>query len=99
MNEWYYRALARRTFMQYEHSRSKASELISGYKGSETKKVLARCLTGIIFIEDHSIIETKDKYKTYVYLNPNASNRHRSMRTYLEQLSNQMFEDFEYDNY
>ena len=99
MNEWYYRALARRTFMQYEHSNAKASEIILGYKGNDTKRSIARCLSGIVFIEDHSILKTNDKYQTYVYLNPNARNQCGYIRTYLEQLPNQMFEDFEYDNY
>jgi len=99
MNECYYRALARRTFIQYEHSREKAKNKIEKYTGKESMRLLARRLTGIIFIEDHSINETKDKYHTYVYLNPNAHNKCKSMKLYLEQLANKMYDDFQYDNY
>lgn len=99
MNEYYYRALARRTFMQYEHSREKAKEIREGYIGNQSMRVLARCLTGIIFIEDHSVKETENKYRTFVFLNPNARNRYKSMRVYLEQLANRMIDDFECDNY
>ena len=99
MNEYYYRALSRRTFIQYERSRSKANEIVDGYIGKETKRRLARCLTGIIFIEDHSVKEKEKKYKSFVYLNPNAYNRVKSLRGYLHQLPNEMIEDFQYDNY
>jgi len=99
MNECYYRALARRTFIQYEHSREKAKNIIEKYTGKESMRLLARRLTGIIFIEDHSLKETKDKYHTYIYLNPNAHNKRKSMRPYLEKLANKRYDDFEYDNY
>jgi len=99
MNEYYYRALSRRTFMQYEHSRAKASEIIRGYKGNETKRHLTHCLTGIIFIEDYSAKVQDKQYKSFVYLNPNARNKAKYIRMYLEQLPNEMFEDFCNDNY
>ena len=99
MNEVYYRALSRRTFMQYEHTRAKASEIVDGYIGKETKRRLARCLTGIIFIEDHSITEVKNKYRTFVYLNPNAYQKSNSFRSYLNQLPNEAVDDFQDDNY
>jgi hypothetical protein len=99
MNEYYYRALSRRTFVQYEHSKDKASEIIRGYKGKDTKRHLARCLTGIIFIEDHSAKVDDKLYKTFVYLNPNAKNKAMNLRSYLDQLPNEMLEDFSNDNY
>lgn len=99
MNEVFYRSLSRRTFMQYKHTRAKASEIIPDYIGNDTQYSLSRCLTGIIFIEDYSIERTIDKYKTFIYLNPNARNCRPSLIPYLEQLPNAMIDDFGFDNY
>lgn len=105
MNEVYYRALSRRTFMQYEHSHIKMQNINSKYHGKETARSVARHLTGIIIIEDNSVSASSksdniQKYDTYVYLNPNAKNSVcATMKDYLRGLATKMYEDFLYDNY
>ena len=100
-NEYFYRSLARRTFMQYRYSKLKAKEIIPKYKGTKSAYNVSQRLAGIIFIDDLSILENKQD--VYVYFNPNAKYPCHIARTYLEDLvpmkCDGLYDDFAHDNY
>lgn len=84
-NKALYRSVSRRTFMQYEHSGELIHDINPKYTGGELASFAARKVTGMIFIDDHSIIEPSQDI--YIYLNPNADNKRCCMDTYLNVLS------------
>jgi hypothetical protein len=103
----YYRAVTRRVFMELTKDNTRAEEIFEDIPNSNlTISYIAQKITGIIFIEDNSILKTgKDLYKTYIYLNPNATNKKMNRNDFeiLQWTSNaiqpDVIEDFEYDNY
>ena len=100
-NKALYRSIARRTFMQYEHSEILIRDINPKYVGNESAKFAARKLTGMIFIDDLSI--EKLSPNIYVYLNPNADNKQERLHAYFHELSKKSgssdYDDFKYDNY
>lgn len=101
-DEVFYRSISRRTFCEYKNLSTAMSSIEPRYKGKETVFEVSNHLTGLIFIDDHSI--KKDKYTCHIYLNPNATNKLTFGRSYLEQLVSQgccggIIDDMEYDNY
>jgi hypothetical protein len=100
----FYRAFARRVFCQYIHDTNKFNTIDSSFNGQQTIHEISTYLSGIVFLEDKTIL-SKDPYSTnvesYVYLNPNAVNKiNRTLsRHFLQSISTNAFEDFEYDNY
>lgn len=100
-DEHFYRSLARRTFMQYRHSKLKAKDIAPKYEGTKSAYQVSQRLAGIIFIDDLSILENKQD--VYVYFNPNAKYPRPFARTYLEELipmkCDGLCDDFAYDNY
>lgn len=101
-DEMYYRALARRTFCGYKHSTEPMNAINPKYVGLETPYEISRHLSGIVFIDDHSI-ET-DTYSCHVYLNPNAVHPIDYGRSYLNQVvqgadKRSIIDDFRGDNY
>lgn len=101
-DELYYRALARRTFCGYMHSTDAMVDINPKYKGTETPHEISQHLSGIIFIDDHSI--HTDTYSCHIYLNPNATNPIRFGRSYLHEVvraadSRCALDDFKGDNY
>lgn len=65
---------------------------------------VSKKLSGIIFLEDHSITsydEFNEIYSAYVYLNPNADNSvaKAAFNHYLLSLPRIEYDDFEFDNY
>lgn len=100
-NKILYRSIARRTFIQYEKNKVRTSAINTNIKDKSLARNIARKLTGIIFIDDNSINGTG--YNVYVYTNPNAINKRRTLNLYLEALwrkaSKHDYDDFINDNY
>jgi len=99
----FYRSFCRRFFCQYKHSNEKMSDFNSNFKGSEKLHTISKYLSGIIILEDNTILsedKTTTNVKCYSFLNPNAKNPIRSMpENYINQFTNERFDDFRNDNY
>lgn len=103
-NTHFYRAFSRRIFCQYKNDDSSFKTFNSSFKGNHTIYEISRYLTGIVFLEDNTILSDdpeKTNVKSYVYLNPNALNplKSYSEKVFLRSLYNNEYETFEYDNY
>ncbi|MDP2174224.1 MAG: hypothetical protein Q8J62_10665 [Candidatus Cloacimonadaceae bacterium] len=103
-NEILYRSLSRRFFCQFRNDKTELSTFNSKFKGNESLYQVSNSLSGIVFLEDDTILSNvpdRVNVKSYVYLNPNASNP--IQRTlgydYIRELANSVIEDFEHDNY
>lgn len=100
----FYRALARRVFCQYIHDNTKFKTFNSSFTGEQTIFEVSKHLSGIIFLEDNTILSKepdKTNVKSFVYLNPNASKPlTRSLASdFIMGLHNTEYDDFENDNY
>lgn len=100
----FYRALSRRVFCQYKHDTTKFKAFNSAFTGEQTIFELSNHLSGIIFLEDNTILSNepnKTNVKSYVYLNPNAVKPlSKSLAgSFIMGLHNTAFDDFQYDNY
>lgn len=101
-DELYYRALSRRTFCGYKHSSDAMVDINPKYIGSESPHEVSQHLSGIIFIDDHSIFT--DTYSCHTYLNPNAVNPITIGYSYLHEVvrladNRSVIDDFRGDNY
>ena len=99
-----YRALSRRFFCQYKYDNTLFNSFNSSFSDSQTIYEVSNNLSGIIFLEDVSILSkepNKTNVKSYVYLNPNAINPLKKSLAidFILGLHNTEFDDFEYDNY
>ena len=83
-DEEYYKKLAHETFSGYLNSSEPMSKINPKYKGSETPHEISRHLTGVLFIDDHSIYT--DTYSCHLYLNPNAVNKIENGNSYLKEV-------------
>ena len=99
----FYRSFSRRFFCQYKYSSEKMSNFNSKYKGSKKLYTISKYLSGIIVLEDNTILsedKTISNVNSYSFLNPNAKNSIKSMpKHYIHQFTNVRFDDFENDNY
>lgn len=100
----FYRSLARRVFCQYINDTTKFKTYNSSFTGKQTIFEVSRHLSGIIFLEDNTILSkepNKTNVKSFVYLNPNAVKplKRSSAIDFIMGLHNTEFDDFEYDNY
>lgn len=102
-NVRFYRALARRVFCQYIHDTTKFKTFNSSFTGEHTIFEVSKYLSGIIFLEDNTILSkepNKTNVKSFVYLNPNAVKPlTSSSRDFIMGLHNTEYDDFKYDNY
>lgn len=103
-NKIFYRALARRTFLQHKNNRKKLQEINPKFNSNKTIYKVSKKLSGILFLEDNSIMsETPDEHnvKGYFYINPNADNKigRGLFYDYLLSLGCLELDGFEYDNY
>jgi hypothetical protein len=106
-NEEFYRALSRRAFIELSRMTDDMGDLYPELKGKGLKICdVSKLITGIIFIEDHSIQKNdKEIYKTYIYTNPNAENKKLTKYDFdilhwsLNTIQPSMIDDFNYDNY
>jgi hypothetical protein len=99
-----YRSMSRRVFCQYMHNKMPYKTLNDAFAGDHTIYEVSQKLSGIIFLEDKSLLgDNPDitNVKSYVYLNPNAVSKLRNSLAfdYLRGLHNTDFDDFEFDNY
>lgn len=105
-NSIFYRSVSRRVFINLVNSDKKINDI---FPDNFTKDILvseiAQNISGIIFVDDNSITKTgKDKYNTYIYLNPNAKHKLKWNDFHILSWTSQVLqpdviEDFEYDNY
>lgn len=105
-NEVFYRSLARRVFIELKNDQRDLKDYIPTVKHSLTVSEISKKISGILFIEDHSITKTgKELYTSYLYLNPNATNRVLTTGSFhiLDWSSNgfrpKVIDDFKNDNY
>jgi hypothetical protein len=102
----FYRALSRRVFMELTKDQTDMSSIYPKLTGLNIKiSDIAKKVTGIIFINDKTVTKTgKDIYETYIYLNPNATNRLLTRRDFdilnwSPEIEQPFIDDFYYDNY
>lgn len=98
----FYRAFCRRFFCEYAQSAVKATTHIKSVGDDTTLSQVTACLSGVLFIEDASILSadpSQQNVRALCYLNPNAAHKVGSLyRTHLEKIG-VTIDDFEYDNY
>jgi len=112
-NNFFYRSLSRRTFMELLKIDENASEYSHSYANENIKvSEISKNLAGIIFIDDNSPSSNlqKNLYSVYIYLNPNYSIKNpekipltiRKMEKYFRnkfECQIKDFDDFKNDNY
>ena len=98
----FYRAFSRRCFCQYASDENPAGNVVEDLDDSVTMAEVTKSLSGVIFIEDRSVLEgdaPDSSVKAFAYLNPNANHKpSRHYRHHLEALRIPI-DDFEFDNY
>ena len=102
----FYRALSRRVFMELTKDQTDMGTIYPELQGKNIKiSDVAEKVTGIIFINDKSITK-KDReiYETFIYLNPNATNKKLTRRDFdllnwSPEIEHPFIDDFYYDNY
>lgn len=100
----FYRSLSRRVFCQYINDTTKFKSFNTSFTGEQTIFEVSKNLSGIIFLEDNTILskeQNKTNVKSFVYLNPNAIKPIKSSiaKHFIMDLNNSEFDDFEFDNY
>lgn len=106
-NETFYRALSRRVFIELSKKEDDMGPYYPEIAGKGLKICdIASLVSGLIFIDDKSIMHTgEDRYKAYIYTNPNAKNRYLTkydfdiLRWSPSAQQPTVIEDFMYDNY
>jgi hypothetical protein len=101
-NEIFYRAFCRRFFCQYAKDSSLATAFLKSFTGTETISEVTDKLSGVLFLEDNSILSSDPDLQNvngFAYLNPNAAHKaSRGFRGYLSSLGISV-DDFDHDNY
>lgn len=105
LNETFYRAFSRRIFIEFKNCTDDISSVL-GIKVPITQQEISEKISGIVFIVDNSVLQKGENlYKTYIYLNPNATN-YRLTKGSFDILNwsspdkqPEVIEDFEFDNY
>jgi len=106
-DDTFYRALARRAFMELTKNTEDMGAYFPELLGKGLKICdVAKLISGIIFIDDHSILETGEKQnRVYIFTNPNATNKSLGkydfdiFRWSHFAVQPRMIEDFRNDNY
>lgn len=103
-NKKFYRSFSRRVFCEYIRRRTLFKTFEPKFNSNLTVRTVSKKLSGIIFLEDHSITsrgESDATYSAYAYLNPNADNSvvRSEFQRYLLSLPRIEYDDFEFDNY
>ncbi|MDV3950343.1 hypothetical protein CMT75_17655 [Elizabethkingia anophelis] len=100
------RSLSRRVFMELTHDKTDMGSIFPDLAGKKLKiSDVAQKVTGIIFIVDKSILQSgADIYDTYIYLNPNATNKKLSRSDFdilgrSHGVKQPFIDDFLHDNY
>ncbi|MFP4529380.1 MAG: hypothetical protein ACLFQX_12605 [Candidatus Kapaibacterium sp.] len=102
----FYRALARRIFMELTKDSTDMGTIYPKLQGKNIKiSDVAEIITGIIFINDRSVTKSDGEiYDTFIYLNPNATNKKLSRRDFdilkwSHRIKQPFIDEFYYDNY
>jgi hypothetical protein len=102
-NRILYRSVARKVYCQYKYSETLFKNFETRFTGEQTIYEVSQNLSGIIFLEDNSILSKtpeKTNVEAYVYLNPNAKNPIKNLQyDYLLGIADGDFDNFQYDNY
>jgi len=105
-NQIFYRSFSRRVFFQYKNDETQFRTLNPEFNSDDTIYSVSKKLSGIVFLEDHSITSTSydkpyNQYSAFAYLNPNADNSviGTVFHEYLRSLPRIECDDFEFDNY
>ena len=91
MNKKFYESLSMGFFNGYKGKSDLMSSIDQSFHGNETIYDVTRKVTGIIYIEDKSIISdgaNQTQTSTFVFMNTNADNKAPHMQTYLQSLAN-----------
>jgi hypothetical protein len=105
LGDEFYRAFSRRLFIQYRLSDTKYSTVDENFSGSETIFEFSKKISGIMFLEDKSILcPERDcrNVRSILFLNPIAEHpliNSIFAREYLQSTLLTPIVDFEYDNY
>lgn len=99
-----YRAMSRRVFCQYKHDKTLFKTFNSIFTGSQSIYEISNYVSGIIYLEDNSILSknpNETNVKSYVFLNPNAVKpiTQSLASDFIYGLHNSAYDDFQYDNY
>ncbi len=100
-----FKSFARRVFCQYKHNNKKFNLFNSKFNGNETIYDISKKISGIIFLEDNTILSkqpNETNVKSYIFFNPNADNKIKNSFAedmLLLGLDNVVWDDFEHDNY
>ena len=103
-NETFYRAFARRVFIQYNNDKRPFRGFHRNFRGEQTVAEVLRSLSGILFLEDDSDwcseLTTSESLNCtnvqgFLYLNPNATHE----LIYADQVIGCRCDDFRHDNY
>jgi hypothetical protein len=101
-NKEFYRTFSRRIFCQYIHDKTSFKHFDSRFTGQETIYDISKKISGILFLEDNSILsKTPDFHNINATLctNPNADNPlTRLFNCFCDELK-VVRVDFEFDNY
>lgn len=102
----FYRALSRRVFMELTKDQTDMGTIYPKLQGKNIKiSDVAEKISGIIFINDMSVTKTDgEMYDTFIYLNPNATNKKLSRRdfdilSWSPKVKQPYIDEFYYDNY
>ena len=102
----FFRSLARRVFMELTKDHTDMGDIIPDLIGKNYKiSEIAEKITGIIFIKDNSVMQSgTDLYDTYIYLNPNATNKKLTRNDFnilgcQPHIKKPFIDDFHFDNY
>lgn len=103
-NVKFYRSLARRVFMQYKNDATLFNTFASNFSGSHSIYQVSNNLSGIIFLEDNTILSNdpdQTNVRSFVYLNPNANHKviDSLASDYVIGLRNTEYDNFEHDSY
>ncbi|MBR4374273.1 MAG: hypothetical protein IKP49_07945 [Treponema sp.] len=109
-NNFFYRSLSRRTFMELLKIEGNASDFSKAYSAASGISVseVSKSLAGIVFIDDNSSSSKSQKnlYSAYIYLNPNYAVKNpltiRKLEKYFRNSFEKQikdFDDFKFDNY
>lgn len=100
----FYRAFARRVFLQHRHSTFRFSDVNQDFLGRQTVSEVLRSIAGLLFLDDGYISTKKRRTNKdwsdvtgYLYLNPNAGEPHPLLL--LLDRFNWEIDDFGHDNY
>ncbi len=100
------RSLSRRVFVELTKDKTPMKSYFPKFKGNHTVSDISKKISGLVFINDKSILKEKEIYESYIFLNPNSDNVKLDSSNFdslfwssNDNKSNIYIDDFSYDNY